>query len=204
MWQPERIVITGMSINTPLGDTLDGFLDGLLAGRSALSKCKKIDVENRRGLVRLRHYRQVGAARNQARSGHLQRRPQARPEGALDHQTFGSAGNRRLHRRQCVWVGHRHNPDGCHHRRPVGRDFEGKSVINYVLPRDEVSPKAFDLAARIAEKPRYALVALKCALSSSRRQAFEAARTSESLMHDLLHSTQYDRTGRGCFCWLTN
>jgi polyketide biosynthesis enoyl-CoA hydratase PksI len=67
----------------------------------------------------------------------------------------------------------------------LGRDFEGKSGINYVLPRDEVLPKAFDLAARIAEKPRYGLVALKCALSSSRRQAFEAARTSESLMHTI-------------------
>jgi 3-oxoacyl-(acyl-carrier-protein) synthase len=35
-----------MSINTPLGDTLDGFLDGLLAGRSALSKWKSIDTTN--------------------------------------------------------------------------------------------------------------------------------------------------------------
>jgi polyketide biosynthesis enoyl-CoA hydratase PksI len=61
----------------------------------------------------------------------------------------------------------------------LGRDFEGKSCINYVLPRDEVLPKAFDLAARIVEKP------LKCAVSSSRRQAFEAARTSESLMHTI-------------------
>src|SRR6266446_428497 len=32
-----------MSINTPLGDTLDGFLEGLLAGRSAVSHWKKID-----------------------------------------------------------------------------------------------------------------------------------------------------------------
>jgi 3-oxoacyl-(acyl-carrier-protein) synthase len=33
-----------MSINTPLGDTLDGFLEGLLAGRSAVSHWKKIDT----------------------------------------------------------------------------------------------------------------------------------------------------------------
>jgi 3-oxoacyl-(acyl-carrier-protein) synthase len=35
-----------MSINTPLGDTLHGFLEGLLAGRSALSKWKSIDTSN--------------------------------------------------------------------------------------------------------------------------------------------------------------
>src|SRR5262245_42907270 len=42
----DRVAITGMSINTPLGDTLDGFLEGLLAGRSALSKWKSIDTSN--------------------------------------------------------------------------------------------------------------------------------------------------------------
>src|SRR5215510_5842179 len=41
-----RIAITGMSINTPLGDTLDGFLEGLLAGRSAVSKWKSIETSN--------------------------------------------------------------------------------------------------------------------------------------------------------------
>ncbi|MBX3273084.1 MAG: beta-ketoacyl-[acyl-carrier-protein] synthase family protein [Sandaracinaceae bacterium] len=33
-----------MSVNTPLGDTLDGFLEGLLAGRSAVSRWKALDV----------------------------------------------------------------------------------------------------------------------------------------------------------------
>jgi polyketide biosynthesis enoyl-CoA hydratase PksI len=70
----------------------------------------------------------------------------------------------------------------------LGRDFEGKSGINYVLPKSEVLPKALDLAARIAEKPRHALVALKCTLSAPRRQAFEAARTSEALMHTICFS----------------
>ena len=42
----DRIAITGMSINTPLGDTLDGFFEGLLAGRSAVSHWKKIDTSN--------------------------------------------------------------------------------------------------------------------------------------------------------------
>lgn len=49
----KRIAITGMSINTPLGDTLDGFLDGLLAGKSALSRWKKLDTS--------RIYSKVGA-----------------------------------------------------------------------------------------------------------------------------------------------
>lgn len=34
----KRIVVTGMSVNTAIGDTLDGFLDSLMAGRSAISK----------------------------------------------------------------------------------------------------------------------------------------------------------------------
>ena len=40
----ERIVVTGMAINTPLGDSLDGFLEALLAGRSALSRWKRLDT----------------------------------------------------------------------------------------------------------------------------------------------------------------
>jgi polyketide biosynthesis enoyl-CoA hydratase PksI len=65
----------------------------------------------------------------------------------------------------------------------LGRDFEGRSGINHVLPRAEVLPRALDLAERIAEKPRAALVALKNTLSMRRRQAFEAARAQEALMH---------------------
>ncbi len=41
----KRIVVTGMSINTPLGDTLEGFLDALLAGRSAITRWKTIDAD---------------------------------------------------------------------------------------------------------------------------------------------------------------
>jgi 3-oxoacyl-[acyl-carrier-protein] synthase I len=40
-----RIAVTGMSINTPLGDTLDAFLAGLLAGRSAITRWKTIDAD---------------------------------------------------------------------------------------------------------------------------------------------------------------
>ena len=53
MSKAKRIAITGMAINTPLGDTLDGYLEGLLAGRSALSRWKKLDTS--------RIYSKVGA-----------------------------------------------------------------------------------------------------------------------------------------------
>lgn len=69
-----------------------------------------------------------------------------------------------------------------------GTDFIGRSGVNYVLPRAEVMPKAFDLAARIAEKPRGALVTLKRTLSLGRRQAFEQTRTLESMMHEITFS----------------
>lgn len=53
MSKRERIAITGMSVNTPLGDTLSGYLEGLLAGRSALSHWKALDTS--------RIYPKVGA-----------------------------------------------------------------------------------------------------------------------------------------------
>lgn len=36
-----RVVVTGMSVNTPLGDTLDGFLAALLASRSAITRWRR-------------------------------------------------------------------------------------------------------------------------------------------------------------------
>lgn len=66
-----------------------------------------------------------------------------------------------------------------------GTHFEGRSGFNYILPRIEVMPRAQDLASRIAEKPRVSLMALKRVLSRPRRQAFEDARTEESLMHEI-------------------
>ncbi len=69
-----------------------------------------------------------------------------------------------------------------------GSYFEGRSAINYILPRAQVAHKAEQLAARIAEKPRVALELLKRSLSLPKRQAFEEARTSESLMHEICFS----------------
>ncbi|MHB8260442.1 MAG: beta-ketoacyl-[acyl-carrier-protein] synthase family protein [Bacteroidia bacterium] len=39
----KRIVVTGMSINTPIGDNLDTFVNNLLAGKSAITRWKTLD-----------------------------------------------------------------------------------------------------------------------------------------------------------------
>lgn len=41
----KRVVVTGMSINTPIGDTLDKFLANLLAGKSATTRWKTLNTE---------------------------------------------------------------------------------------------------------------------------------------------------------------
>lgn len=40
----KRIAVTGMAINTPLGDSLEGYLSALLAGRSAITKWRAFDT----------------------------------------------------------------------------------------------------------------------------------------------------------------
>lgn len=57
--------------------------------------------------------------------------------------------------------------------------------VNAIVPRAEVEARALDVAARLCEKPRTALLLLKRSLGLPRRQAFEEARTLESLMHEL-------------------
>jgi polyketide biosynthesis enoyl-CoA hydratase PksI len=76
-----------------------------------------------------------------------------------------------------------------------GRDFTG---MNAVVAHAEVMPRALDLAARIAEKPRATLAVLKRTLSLPRRLAFEAARTHESLMHQITFPLvpDFERTSR--------
>lgn len=41
----KRVVVTGMSVNTAIGDTLDGFRDALLSGRSAISQWKAFPTD---------------------------------------------------------------------------------------------------------------------------------------------------------------
>lgn len=64
-----------------------------------------------------------------------------------------------------------------------GSRFEGCSGFNYVMPRGELWPKALDIASRIAEKPRAALVLLKKHLVSGRRRIYEGALSAETDMH---------------------
>jgi polyketide biosynthesis enoyl-CoA hydratase PksI len=75
-----------------------------------------------------------------------------------------------------------------------GADFAGSIGINAVQPAAVVPERAFDLAARIAEKPRLALELLKRTLSLPRRRAFEEALTLESLMHELTLTAVADLT----------
>lgn len=65
-----------------------------------------------------------------------------------------------------------------------GGDF-ARTGVNHVVPRASVLPRALDIAARIALKPRLAVEALKHTLSLPRRQVFERSITTESLMHRL-------------------
>jgi polyketide biosynthesis enoyl-CoA hydratase PksI len=64
-----------------------------------------------------------------------------------------------------------------------GAWFEGRSGFNAVLPRADVMPRALEVAARVADKPRAALEMLKRTLSIGRRRTFEETHTLESLMH---------------------
>jgi 3-oxoacyl-[acyl-carrier-protein] synthase I len=41
----KRVVVTGMSVNTPIGDTLDRFRDSLMAGRSAVTRWKAFPTD---------------------------------------------------------------------------------------------------------------------------------------------------------------
>jgi polyketide biosynthesis enoyl-CoA hydratase PksI len=66
-----------------------------------------------------------------------------------------------------------------------GARFQSRSGINHVLPREQVFPRAMQLARRIAEKPRFALEVLKGNLSVRHRQIFEETRTQEAAMHRL-------------------
>ncbi len=42
----KRVVVTGMGINTPIGDTLGTYYENLIAGKSAISKWKFFDTSN--------------------------------------------------------------------------------------------------------------------------------------------------------------
>ncbi len=66
-----------------------------------------------------------------------------------------------------------------------GKSLQGKTNINYILPKAEVLEKAHILAEAMAEKPRLALSVLKRYQSMERRKTFEETYTIETMMHEL-------------------
>ena len=72
---------------------------------------------------------------------------------------------------------------GCQYFK--GSHFEHRAEVNYVLDRAKVLAQARKIAARLTDKPRFAIELLKRQLALPRRQAFETARTAESLMHQV-------------------
>lgn len=67
----------------------------------------------------------------------------------------------------------------------LGEAFIGKSGFNEILSKEEVLPKAIDIAQRIAEKPRATLEILKRYLSMPKRKCFEETITVETMMHQI-------------------
>lgn len=72
---------------------------------------------------------------------------------------------------------------GCQYFK--GSHFEGRANVNYVVPKAKVLGRARKMAARLTDKPRFAIELLKRQLALPRRLAFEQARMSESLMHQV-------------------
>ena len=64
-----------------------------------------------------------------------------------------------------------------------GAHFEHRGGFNHVLPRSELWKRTMDIAERIAEKPRAALLLLKANLIAGRRQIYEGAFQAETEMH---------------------
>ena len=66
-----------------------------------------------------------------------------------------------------------------------GREFAGRSLVNYILPGDEIMDKALTIALDIAEKPRKTLEILKYSTSLKKRQLLLEARVHEDFMHKI-------------------
>ncbi len=66
-----------------------------------------------------------------------------------------------------------------------GRTFKNRSLINYVLPVNELMTKTIDIALDIDEKPRKTLEILKYSLSLRKKQALLEARVHEDFMHKI-------------------
>lgn len=72
---------------------------------------------------------------------------------------------------------------GCQYFK--GAQLEGRAQVNDIVERSKVLARARKLAMRLTDKPRFAIELLKRQLALPRRQAFERARTAESMMHQV-------------------
>ncbi len=86
-------------------------------------------------------------------------------------------------------------PSISHELQYTGRMFKGKELIgkthiNHIVPKNQVMPTAIDLAERISEKNRTALLSLKRTLSMPRRQLFERTYTTETMMHEICFNNE--------------
>ena len=75
-----------------------------------------------------------------------------------------------------------------------GKAFRGRSLINYILPGDQVVEKAVSIALDIAEKPRKTLETLKYSLSLRKRQLLLEARVHEDFMHKITFAEEEIRS----------
>ena len=66
-----------------------------------------------------------------------------------------------------------------------GREYRGRSLINYILPKNEIVDKAVDIAMDIAEKPHQTLHVLKYSLALKKKQLLLDARVQEDFMHKI-------------------
>ena len=66
-----------------------------------------------------------------------------------------------------------------------GKTFAGRSLVNYILPRQEMLPKALDIALDIQDKAYGTLEILKYSLSLKKRQILMEARVHEDFMHKI-------------------
>ena len=57
--------------------------------------------------------------------------------------------------------------------------------INYILPRDKVVSKAYNIAVQISEKNIQSLTLLKSALSCGKKKLLVDARLQEDMMHKI-------------------
>jgi len=76
----------------------------------------------------------------------------------------------------------------------TGKRFKGSELaqkstnINYILPKDQIIPKARDLALQICEKNKDSLYLLKNTLSKKKKKLLVEARLQEDLMHRISFS----------------